>query len=151
VESVSLVFARAGLERCDTGVAGELGVGVEAFDRAELAKQFGGAQGATAGQREQPRCALLGSRLQFAVELEEAPGEAAAAADELARDPDLHRLFAAAQPAGDTVEPERAVERAGRDRELRVDVVQLPAQPLLSSSPLVDQVVAVVDEQLQFA
>lgn len=125
VEPVSSVLAGAGLERCDTGVAGELGVGLEAFDRTELAEQFGCAQGAAAGQRKQPRCALLASRLQLAVEFEDAPGEAAAAADELAGDPDLHRLFAAAQPAGDSVEPKRAVERAGRDRELRVEVVQL--------------------------
>ena len=44
VEAVTLVFAAACLERCDASVAGELGVGVEAFDRAEFAKQFGAAQ-----------------------------------------------------------------------------------------------------------
>jgi AraC-like DNA-binding protein len=79
VESVSSVFAGAGLERCDPGVSGELGVGVEAFDRAELAKQFGGAQRAATGQGQQRLCALLGSSLQFAVEFENAPREAAAA------------------------------------------------------------------------
>jgi hypothetical protein len=57
------MFAGAGLEWCDPGVAGELGVGLEAFDRTELAERFGRAQGAAAGQRKQPRCALLGSRL----------------------------------------------------------------------------------------
>jgi hypothetical protein len=128
-------------------VAGELRVGLEAFDRADLGDQFGGAEWPAAGQRKQPRCSLLGSRLQFAIEGEDAAGETAAAVDELARDPDLHRLLGATQPAGDPVEPERPVERAGRDREL-AEVVQLPAQPLLGSSPLVDQVVAMVDEQL---
>ena len=43
VEAVALVVSRACLERCDAGVAGELGVGVEAFDRADLAEQFRGA------------------------------------------------------------------------------------------------------------
>ena len=42
-------------------------------------------------------------------------------------------------------------DRAGRDRELWVEVVQLPAQPLLGTPALVDEVVAMVDEQLQLA
>jgi hypothetical protein len=33
VESVALVFAAAGVEGCDAGVAGELGVAWEALDR----------------------------------------------------------------------------------------------------------------------
>jgi len=87
----------------------------------------------------------------LAVEGKDAPAEAAAAAGELARDPDLHCLLAATQAAGNVVEPDGAVERAGRDRELWVEVVQLPAQPLLGTPALVDEVVAMVDEQLQLA
>ena len=151
VESVALILAGACFQRCDAGVAGELGVAVEAFDRADLAEQLRGAQGAAAGQREQPRCALLGARLQLAVEGEDAAGQAPAAADELACDPDLDGLVGATQTAGHTVEPDGTVERAGRDRERGVEVVQLPAQPLLGASPLVDQVVAMIDEQLQLA
>ncbi len=44
VEAVALVFAGAGVERCDAGMAGELGVCVEAVDRADLAEQLRGAE-----------------------------------------------------------------------------------------------------------
>jgi hypothetical protein len=61
--------------------------------------------------------------LQLAVESEDAPGKAAAAADELARDADLYRPIRAAQAAGDTVEPDAAIEATRRDDELRIKVV----------------------------
>ena len=54
VEAVASALARAGLERCDPGVACELGVAREAFNRPDLAEQLGGAEGATAGELEQP-------------------------------------------------------------------------------------------------
>jgi len=54
VESVSLVFAGAGVEWCDASVAGELGVRAEAVDRPDLGEQLGGADGAAAGQLQQP-------------------------------------------------------------------------------------------------
>jgi hypothetical protein len=41
VESVALVFAGAGVERGDAGVAGQLSIRVEAVDRADFAEQFG--------------------------------------------------------------------------------------------------------------
>jgi hypothetical protein len=151
VEAVSLVLAGARFERCDTGVAGELRVGVEAVDRADLAQQLGGAEWAAAGQREQCGGGVVDARLQFTIEREDRARQAAAAADELARDPDLHGLLAPTQATIDAVKPQRAVERAGRDDELRIEVVQLPAQPLLGPPALVDQVVAMVDEQLQLA
>jgi hypothetical protein len=125
VESVALVLAGAGFEWCDAGVAGELCVCLKAVDRADLSQQLRGAEWATAGKREQRRGCVVDARLQFAIEGEDAAGQVATAANELARNPDLHRLLGASQPTGHTVEPERAVERAGRDRELRVEVVQL--------------------------
>jgi hypothetical protein len=48
VEAVALVFAGAGVEGCDAGVAGELRVASQAVDRADLAEQLRRAQGATA-------------------------------------------------------------------------------------------------------
>ena len=59
VETVALVFAGAGVEWCDAGVAGELRIRGEAVDRADLAEQFGGAQGSAAGELEQPWCERL--------------------------------------------------------------------------------------------
>jgi hypothetical protein len=44
VEAVALVFAAAGVEGCDAGVAGELRVGVEAVDRSDLAEQLRGSE-----------------------------------------------------------------------------------------------------------
>jgi hypothetical protein len=82
VEAVALVFAGAGVEWCDAGVAGELGVCAEAVDRADLAEQLRGAE---------------------------------------------------------------------RDVEAWVKLVQVPAQPLLAATSLVNEVVAVVNQQLQLA
>ncbi|HEY3461843.1 MAG TPA: hypothetical protein VGK62_00130 [Gaiellaceae bacterium] len=42
-----------------------------------------------------------------------------------------------------------AVERAQRDSKSRIELVQVPAQPLLRPPPLVDEVVAMIDQQLQ--
>ena len=46
----------------------------------------------------------------------------------------------------DPVEPDRPVERAERHLQRRVELVQMPAQPLLAAPPLVDEVVAVVEQ-----
>ena len=48
VEPVALVFAGAGVEWGDAGVAGELRVRAEAVDRADRAEQLRGADGAAA-------------------------------------------------------------------------------------------------------
>ena len=45
----------------------------------------------------------------------------------------------------------RAVERFRRDREGRVELVQVPTQPLLGPSALVDEIITMIDEQLQVA
>ena len=87
--------------------------------------------------------------VEFAVELADRAGQCCAAAEQVAGDPHLRRLFAAGELAAEPVEPDRTVERAKRHRECRVELVQVPAQPLLAAAPLGDQVVAVVDQQLQ--
>ena len=130
VEPVAPVFAGAGFERCDAGVAGELRVGVEAFDRSDLAEQLGGADRAAAGQCQERRRGLRGRCLQLAVEFEDRPREAAAASDELARDPDLRCLLQAGEPASKPIESDGAVERPERDLKRRLEIVQVPAQPL---------------------
>ena len=53
--------------------------------------------------------------------------------------------------AAEPVEPDGAVERPQRHRAGRVELVQVPAQPLLAATTLGDQVVAVIDQQLQLA
>ena len=128
-------------------MAGELGVCLEAVDWADLAEQLRGAQGAAAGQCEQGRSCLVDLRLEFAVEGEDGAGEAAAAADELAADPHLHRLFLPCEPTAAAVEPDRPVERARRHRQRRLEVVEMPAQPLLDARALLNEILAVVDEE----
>ena len=70
---------------------------------------------------------------------------------EVAGDPHLGCLLAAGELAAEPVEPDGPVERAERHLQLRVELVQVPAQPLLAAAPLADEVVAVVDEQLQLS
>src|SRR6476620_255748 len=69
--------------------------------------------------------------------------------DELARDAHLQLLLAPREPTTDAVELWGAVESAQRHLVARVELVQMPAQPLLCAAPLVDEVVAVVDQQLE--
>jgi len=82
-------------------------------------------------------------------ELDDRAGELAAAHDQLARDPYLHLCRPAGQPAADTIKLHRSVERLRGDDQCWVELMQVPAQPLLDPSPLVDEIVAVVDQQLQ--
>ena len=57
VEAVALVFARAGVEWCNAGVAGELSVGGEAVDRADLAEQLAALKGPQPGSSSRPTLA----------------------------------------------------------------------------------------------
>lgn len=75
----------------------------------------------------------------------------AAAADELARDRELDCLLTATQLSAEPVEPDRTVERSERDVQGRIEFVQMPAQPLLRTAALVDEVVAMIDEEFQLA
>jgi hypothetical protein len=146
-----VVFAGAGLERCDAGVTGELGVASEVVDRADLAEQFGCAERAAAGQSEEPRRDRARARVQFAVEFADRAAEGAAAAEQVACDPQVRCLRAAGELAAEPVEPDAAVERPKRHMQRRVKLMEVPAQPRLAAAPLVDEVVAVVDQQLQLA
>jgi hypothetical protein len=149
VEVVALVFAGAGVEGCDAGVAGELGVSREAVDRTDLAEQLrSGERGAT-GELQQLCCDCLRLGLQLAVEVADRAAEAATASEELACDPRLERLRAAGELAAESFEPDRSIESTERHQEAGVEFVQVPAQPLLAATPFVDQVVAVIDQQLQ--
>ena len=58
---------------------------------------------------------------------------------------------AARQARLDPVQPHVAVEHPGRQREVELEVVQVPAQALLQAFALVDEVVAVVGQQAHVA
>src|SRR5437764_7761675 len=68
-----------------------------------------------------------------------------------ARDPHLDFLLARREPAADALEVTRPVEPAQRHYQRRVELVQVPAQALLRPPPLVDETVAMVNEQLDLA
>lgn len=133
----------------NAGVAGELGIRSEASDRSDLAEQFGGRERGTTWEFEQLRSQRRGLHLELPVELADRAGQATAAAEQLAGDPDLRCLLAAAELSAEPLKPDAAVERAERDLLCRVELVQVPAQTLLSPSTLVDEIVAMVDQQLQ--
>jgi len=84
VEAVALDAAGAGLEWCDATMSGELGVALEAADRADLGEQLGGGERTAAGQLEQCRRSLGGPLLELTVELADRARERAAARDQLA-------------------------------------------------------------------
>jgi hypothetical protein len=57
----------------------------------------------------------------------------------------------AREPAADALQVGRPAEHPQRHGEGRVKLMQVPTQPLLRAAPLVDEIIAVVDEQLQIA
>src|SRR5437763_13500361 len=120
-------------------MAGELSIGAEASDRADLAEQLRRGQDAAARQLEQRWRERRGPLLQLAVEFRDRAGEQTAVADELAGDPHLDVLLAPCQPAPDAIELRRPVEMAGGNGEGRIDLVQVPTQALLPAPALVDE------------
>ncbi len=69
--------------------------------------------------------------------------------ERLARDTHLRRLLRRASwRPGHSSQTARSSASSGT-RSVRIELVQVPAQSLLSATPLVDEVVAIVDQQLQ--
>jgi hypothetical protein len=116
-----------------------------------ISEQLCGGDGAAAGQLEQRWGCLLDALLEFEVESGDRLVHRAAAGDELARDADLNRFGLAGEPAPDALEMRSPAEHPGGDCERRVELVEVPAQPLLHPPPFVDEIVAVVDQQLDVA
>jgi hypothetical protein len=86
---------------------------------------------------------------EFLVELVDRPRQRATAGDKLTCDPHLDFLLTACQPAADALELTRTVESAQRNDQGRIELVQVPAQPLLGSPPLVDAIVTMMNQQLE--
>jgi hypothetical protein len=106
---------------------------------------------AAAGELEQRRRDGSRPAFEFLVELVDCPCQRPDAGDELACDPHLDFLLPPREPAADAVEVTRSVESAQGDDQGRVELVQVPAQPLLGSPPLVGEIVSMVDKQLDLA
>ncbi len=83
------------------------------------------------------------------VELANRTAEGTAAAEQITSDSYLGCLLAAGELASDPVELHLPDERTQRHLQCRVGLVQVPAQPLLRSAPLCDEIITMVDEQFQ--
>ena len=92
-----------------------------------------------------------GPLFELMVELGDLAVERAATGDELARESHLELLLLAGEPAADALQVGGAGEHPQRHLVGRVELVQVPAQPLMSSPALVDDRVAVIDQHLQLA
>src|SRR5215207_7669758 len=104
-----------------------------------------------AGQLEQCRRSLGGPLLELTVELADRARERAAARDQLAGEAYLQLCWLAGEPAADAIKLRWPVECFRGHGEGAVELVQVPAQSLLRPAPLVDEIIAVVDQQLQLA
>lgn len=65
------------------------------------------------------------------------------------REPHLQLLVAPGEPATDTLQMRRAAKHPQWHHQRRVELVQVPAQPLLGSAPLIDDVITMVDQQFK--
>jgi len=122
---------------------------LEAVDRADLGEQLRSGECAAARQLEQRRRDRYRPLFELAIELGDRARERAAARDEFACEPHLQLLVAPGEPAARALEVERPVEPSQRHLEGRVELMQVPTQPLLGSAPFVDDVIPMVDQQLQ--
>jgi hypothetical protein len=76
-------------------------------------------------------------------------GELAQSAQLVAGDADPCRLFGAGQAPTDAGAPLRREQRAGGQRQLGPEVVQMPLQRVVEPDALTDQPLAVIDQQPQ--
>jgi len=128
-------------------VSGELRVAVKAVDGADLAEEFRGGKAAAAGHLEERWCELLGALLELAVEHGDRLVHRAAADHELASDPHLHDVGLSSELTSDTFEEGGAAELARPDRERRVELVQVPAEPAVHPPPLDNEIIAVINKE----
>ena len=113
----------------------------------DLADELGGGQWPAAGFGQQLRRVAGDEQLDLALEFADAPGALLDRADLLAGDPDSRGLLAARQPSREALQPDLAVQRAGRDVDVVEEVVQMPAQPTLLVGAVGDEIVVVVEQQ----
>src|SRR4051794_21852315 len=128
VEAVALGAPGGGGDRRRAGAAGELGVGGEAGHVGDLAEQFGGGENAAAAFGEQPRRKRGDECGEFGLEVIDAAGEFADAAQFVASDAHARGLLGAGQTSGDARLPAAGGQRAWRDYGFGPEVVEVPAQ-----------------------
>lgn len=88
---------------------------------------------------------------ELTVALSDRPVEDPDGREELASEPHLQLLLAPREPASDPLEMRGAAEHPQRHLVGRIELVQMPTQPLLIAAALLDEVVAVIDQQLDLS
>jgi hypothetical protein len=133
VEAVTVAAAAtAGGDGRDPGVVGELGVGRKPGGAGDLADQLGRGQWAAADLGGQPWVGLVDERRDLSLELADVTGLGADRGHHVAGDPHAHGLVAVSEAPPDTLQPDGAVERAGGDVEILIEVVQMPTIQLIA-------------------
>ena len=132
-------------------MASQLCVGLEAADGAYLGEQLRGRESTATREFEQRRRELRGPLFELLVKRGDRAVEGAALRDKLTREPHLQLLVLPAKPTADPLQMGGAGEHAQRHLEGRIKLMQMPAQPLMHPSTLVDDRVAMVDQQLQLS
>jgi hypothetical protein len=147
-EPVAVDGAGGCRDRCGAGVGGVAVAGGEAGDVGGLGQQLGGGEVRAAGQVQQLRAQRLDPGVQVALQGADPLGDGLDVGGLLGGEQGLHGGGLPVQERADPGEVGRSVQGAGGDVEVRVEVVQVPAQPVDQAGALGDEVVTVVDQQL---
>ena len=126
-----------------------MGVGLEAVDRPTSASSFAAVSAAQPGSSSSAGAVAAGPLFELTLEFRDCAGERAAAGNQFACHAHLDVLLAPCEPTSDALEVRRPVESSRRHDEGRIELMQVPAQPLLRPTALVDKIIAVIDQQLQ--
>jgi hypothetical protein len=125
----------------------ELGVAGEACDASDLADQLGRDQRPATRISGKPRRERDDERGKLLLEVIDRAREIADAVELIARNTDARGLLGSGQAPGEALRPTLTRERAQRDLQLGPEVVQLPAQIVDQCGALLDEAIAVIDEQ----
>ena len=143
-------LAGRGGDRRDTGVHGETRLGAEPADVGRLADDLGRGERPAAGQRQQLRGeSVRPAPASSCSSVVDPSGERRGCRrpSSLAKPPN-QRAVQLLKPGLQPVRRVAAqVQAAGPGSSTRIELVQVPAQPVLDAGPLGDQVLPVVDQQ----
>ncbi|MDJ0769260.1 MAG: hypothetical protein QNJ12_10715 [Ilumatobacter sp.] len=147
-----VTVAIAGPDRCRSGavVAGERVLGLEAFDAGDFADELGRCERSDPMDLAQARRRRLRPLLELDSQTVDIDGELADALDEIGGDASDHGVDVRQTLGGDGEVLERG-ERAQVRLPRRVDLMQVPAEPVDVPRALGYQVFSVIDEQTEFS
>ena len=149
-QAVALGVARPDRQRRRAVVAGEGGPRAEPADPRRLADELGRRQRSAAREGQQRRGEVGDQAADLALERVDRRGQLADPGDQLTGDPG-DRPGCPARCRSRRGQDDRPVEAAGCRLAARVELVEVPAQAVLGTGPLGDEVLAMVDQQADLA